>query len=173
MFGLKTISGLKKNFALIEATQKHDQVVAFFYIKTKKFETQQAQKWWVSQSLKEFRNKLNELNINLEIIKTETYKSFFEKIFKQKNISIYWNKTYEPNYLKFDEYLSQQFTSKKIEYKIFKGNILNEFQEIKKGDGTPFKVFTPFWRIAERFYSEKIPIKNKKKYLSAVKSKLF
>ena len=83
MFGLKTISGLK-NFALIEATQKHDQVVAFFLYKDKKFETQQAQKWWVSQSLKEFRNKLNELNINLEIIKTETYKSFFEKSLSKK-----------------------------------------------------------------------------------------
>ena len=170
---LKDDFRIKKNFALIEATQKHDQVVAFFLYKDKKFETQEAQKWWVSQSLKEFRIKLNELNINLEIIKTETYKSFFEKIFKQKNISIYWNKTYEPNYLKFDEYLLQQFTSKKIEYKIFKGNILNEFQEIKKGDGTPFKVFTPFWRTAERFYSEKIPIKNKKVFKCSKKVSYF
>ena len=48
---LKDDFRIKKNFALIEATQKHDQVVAFLY-KDKKFETQQTQKWWVNQSLK-------------------------------------------------------------------------------------------------------------------------
>ena len=39
---------------------------------------------------------------------------------------------------------------------------MNEYQQVKKLDGTPFKVFTPFWRIAEKFYSEKIPPLEKK-----------
>ena len=43
-----------------------------------------------------------------------------------------------------------------------KGNLLNEINEVKKGDGTPFKVFTPFWRHAEKFYLEKVPSKDKK-----------
>jgi len=32
---------------------------------------------------------------------------------------------------------------------------------VKKGDGTPFKVFTPFWRNAEKYYIEKIPAKER------------
>ena len=52
----------------------------------------------------------------------------------------------------------------KINFNIFKGNILNEFNEVKKNDGTPFKVFTPFWRHAEKFYLEKIPTKRKKNF---------
>ena len=56
--------------------------------------------------------------------------------------------------------------------KYFKGNILNEFDEVKKGDGTPFKVFTPFWRNAEKYYLEKIP-KKKKKLLNVKKKPLF
>mgnify|MGYP001313091140 FL=1 len=44
--------------------------------------------------------------------------------------------------------------------KIFKGNILNEIDEVKKGDGTPFKVFTPFWRTAEKIYIGLPPTKN-------------
>ena len=153
---------LQKNLALVEATKNHDQVVAFFLYKRKKFEDQEAQKWWVSKSLQEFKNKLSEYNISLEVIETETYKSFFEKLFKKKNFSIYWNKTYEPNYLKFDSFLSKNFDIKKIKFKIFKGNILNEFEYVKKNDGTPFKVFTPFWRNAEKIYIEKIPPKDKK-----------
>ena len=39
---------------------------------------------------------------------------------------------------------------------------MNEYDEVKKGDGTPFRVFTPFWRVAEKFFLEKIPKKEKK-----------
>ena len=69
----------------------------------------------------------------------------------KKNISIYWNKTYEPNYLQFDKFLIKNFKIYKIDFQIFKGNILNEFEEIKKNDGTPFKVFTPFWKMQKEF----------------------
>ena len=108
---------LQKNLALVEATKNHDQVVAFFLYKRKKFEDQEAQKWWVSKSLQEFKNKLSEYNISLEVIETETYKSFFEKLFKKKNFSIYWNKTYEPNYLKFDSFLSKNFEALEVSLK--------------------------------------------------------
>ncbi len=153
---------LKKNHALIEATSKHDQVVAFFLYKKKKFKDQEAQRWWLSESLKEFRIKLINLNINLEVIITDTYKSFFKKLFSKKNYSIYWNRIYEPNYLKFDEFLIENLQNSGVKFKIFKGNILNEFGEVKKNDGKPFKVFTPYWRNAEKFYLEKIPSKDKK-----------
>ena len=47
---------------------------------------------------------------------------------------------------------------------------MNEYNEIKKNDGNPFKVFTPFWRCAEKFYLEKIPAKEKK--ISRCKKKI-
>ncbi len=159
---LKDDFRLKKNSALIQASQEHSQVVAFFLYKKKKFESQEAQKWWIYKSLGEFKIKLSKFNIKLEIVETDSYKSFFENLLNKKNFSIYWNKTYEPNYLKFDKYLIKKFREREIQYKIFKGNILNEFDEIKKSDETPFRVFTPYWRNAERFYLEKIP-SNKKK----------
>ena len=170
LFWLKDDFRIKKNFALIEATKKHREVVAFFLYKKSKYEGQEAQKWWVSKSLIEFKNKLIEYNINLEIVSIESYKSFFEKLFKKKNFSIYWNRTYEPNYLKFDRFLSENFKKNNLEFNIFKGNILNEFHEVKKNDGTPFKVFTPFWRSAEKFYLEKIP--SKEKTISKCKKKI-
>ena len=113
--------------------------------------------------------KLNSYNINLEIIKTDSYKSFFENLFEKRNFCIYWNKTYEPKYLQFDKFLIKNLKNNGIKFNLFKGNILNEYEEIKKSDGTPFKVFTPFWRNAEKFYLEKIPAKEKK--LSKCKKK--
>ena len=101
-------------------------------LKKKKFENQEAQKWWICKSLEEFKKKLVNYNINLEVITTDSYKSFFQKLFEKKNFSVYWNKTYEPNYIKFDQYLSKNLQIKNIAFKIYKGNILNEFHEVKK-----------------------------------------
>ena len=144
-----------KNDALTYATQNHDHVCALYVFKKKDFNKRSAQLWWLYQSLKNFKKKLNQFNINLEIVEANAYKEVFEKIIKKKNFSIYWNKIYEPEYLIFDKKSSNLLESKKINFKIFKGNILNEVNEIKKGDNTPYKVFTPFWRTAEKFYLDK------------------
>ena len=161
LFWLRDDFRVSKNGGLIEATRNHDQVVVFYLYKENIFKNQQAQKWWLSKSLENFKKDLIKININLEIIQTESFSHFFDKLLKKNNFSLYWNKVYEPDYLKFDNYLSKNLINKKISFKIFKGNLLNELNEIKKNDGTPFKVFTPFWRNAEKYYLEKIPSKLK------------
>jgi len=162
LFWLRDDFRVAKNNGLIEATRNHEHVVVFYLYKKLKYDNQEAQKWWLNKSLINFQKILNNFNINLEIIKTDSFKIFFDKLFKKNDISLYWNKVYEPDYIKFDKYLLKNLKSKKISYKICKGNVLNEINEVKKSDGTPFKVFTPFWRNAERYYIEKIPPKEKK-----------
>ena len=66
---------------------------------------------------------------------------------------------YEPDIINTGKQIRDQFIKKEINYKYFKGNILIEFQDVTKNDGTPFKVFTPFWKNAEQKYLEKIPSK--------------
>ena len=161
LFWLRDDFRVSKNNGLIEATFNHDQVVVFYLYKKDTYKDQEAQKWWLSRSLVNFREQLSNYNITLEIVETESFKFFFDNLIKKKNFTIYWNKVYEPDYLKFDEYLIRIFQNKNIQHKRFKGNALNEIDEIKKSDGTPFKVFTPFWRTAEKYYFEKIPSKEK------------
>tara|TARA_Y100000817_G_scaffold314306_1_gene312721 strand:- start:2542 stop:3942 length:1401 start_codon:yes stop_codon:yes gene_type:complete len=161
LFWLRDDFRVNRNDGLIEATKNHDQVLVFFLYKKMTYKDQEAQKWWLSKSLKNFQKTLNNLNINLEIIETNSFKIFFDDLFKKRDFSFYWNRVYEPNYLKFDEYLSNNLKKNNISFKRFRGNALNEIDEIKKSDGTPFKVFTPFWRNAEKYYVEKIPLKEK------------
>ena len=68
-----------KNFGLIEATRNHEQVVVFYLYKKEIYKNQEAQKWWLSKSLLNFK-KLEDLNINLEIIETDSFHSFFERL---------------------------------------------------------------------------------------------
>ena len=175
LFWLRDDFRVLKNDGLAEATKNHQQVVVFYLYKKEAYKNQEAQKWWLSKSLQNFQKKLNSLNINLEIIETSSFKIFFDKLIKKKNFNIYWNKVYEPNFLRFDEYLSNNLRSKNISFKIFRGNALNEIGEIKKNDGTPFKVFTPFWKNAEKYYIEKIPpkkneVKKRKKKINYFKN---
>ena len=72
---------------------------------------------------------------------------------------IYWNKIYEPDVISLGKKIRDKLIHNKIDYKYFKGNILNEFQSVTKNDGTPFKVFTPFWRTAEKIYINSVPVK--------------
>ena len=95
LFWLRDDFRIKKNPGLYEATKNHDEVVVFYLYKKILYQNQQAQKWWLSKSLLYFQKKLNSLNIGIEIIKTDSYKIFFDQLFKKKNISVYWNKVYE------------------------------------------------------------------------------
>ncbi len=157
-----------KNSALSYASKNHDYVNAVYIYKDNIFKkTREAQRWWLYKSLINFKKKLDKKNINLEIIESSSYQKCFDS-FTNTNFSIYWNKVYEPSYLSFDKKISNLLAQKNISFKIFKGNILNENDEIKKSDGTPFKVFTPFWKNAEKFFLEKefkkdSSIKDKKK----------
>ena len=162
LFWLRDDFRITKNDGLIEATINHDQVVVFYLYKEETYKDQEAQKWWLSKSLSNFKKKLDSLKINLEIVRSNSFKIFFDELVKKQDFTIYWNKVYEPEYLKFDKYLSNILENRNISFKRFKGNSLNEIDEIKKNDGSPFKVFTPFWRNAEKYYIEKIPSKEKK-----------
>ena len=150
---------LSDNSALSYASVNHDFVSVLYIFNNEYFDgKREAQKWWISKSLESLDDDLKKLNINLEIVISDELK-FFSKI-KDKNISIYWNKVYEPNQLEIDKKIINDLEKKNIKYKLFKGNILNEYQSITKKDGTPFKVFSPFWRHAEQIYLDRVPKKN-------------
>ena len=150
---------IKNNDALTYATNQHDIVTAVFIFNSNIFDhKREAQKWWVSKSLENFKSDLKKLNIGLEIIKDDAI-NFFSKIKSSSKISVYWNKVYEPTELENDKKIVADFSKKNIDFKFFKGNVLNEYDKITKNDGTPFKVYSPFWRNAEQFYLERLPDK--------------
>ena len=84
LFWLRDDFRITKNYGLAEATKNHDQVVVFYLYKKSTYNNQEAQKWWLSKSLINFQKKLNDFNINLEIIKTDSFKVFFDKLLKKK-----------------------------------------------------------------------------------------
>ena len=160
IFWIREDFRIENNPALSFATQNHDNVIALYIYNNNDFDNKrEAQKWWVYKSLETLKKELSDYKINLEIVKGDELE-IFSKFNKKDKLSVYWNKIYEPEVIAKGKKIRDLFIKNEINYKYFKGNILNEFQEITKNDGTPFKVFTPFWRNAEQVYLNKPLSKN-------------
>ncbi len=160
IFWIREDFRIENNPALSFATQYHDNVIALYIYNNNDFDNKrEAQKWWVFKSLETLKKELSDYKINLEIVKGDELE-IFSKFNKKDKLSVYWNKIYEPDVIAKGKKIRDLFIKNKINYKYFKGNVLNEFQEITKNDGTPFKVFTPFWRNAEQVYLNQPPSKN-------------
>ena len=84
LFWLRDDFRISRNNGLAEASRNHDQVVAFFLYKKLTYKYKEAQKWWLSKSLSNFKQKLSGLNISLQTIETESFKLFFDGLLKKK-----------------------------------------------------------------------------------------
>ena len=101
-----------------------------------------ASKVWLNSSLK-YLNK--QLNGNLIILKGDPKECFDQLInfFDVQEIS--WNRCYEPWIIERDKKL-KIYLNERIKVNSFNGSLLWEPWKILKKDGTPYKVFTPFFK---------------------------
>ena len=112
-------------------------------INSKEFSMGAASKWWLFQSLKSLNDSLNG---NLHIFKGDP-KEIFEKITSEHEINhISWNRCYEPWRIQRDKELKNSLELKNIHVESFSGSLLWEPWNISKDDGTPYRVFTPFYK---------------------------
>ena len=101
-----------------------------------------ASKVWLNASLK-YLNK--QLDGNLIILKGDPKECFDQLIdfFDVKEVS--WNRSYEPWIVKRDKDL-KTYLKRKVNVNSCNGSLLWEPWEVLKNDGTPYKVFTPFYK---------------------------
>ncbi len=102
-----------------------------------------ASRWWLHHSLADLNKSLDgKLNLYVgdaaEIIPT---------IVKQHQAAgVYWNRCYEPWRVERDSKIKAALINQGIEAKSFNGSLLWEPNQIAKKDGTPYRVFTPFYK---------------------------
>ncbi len=63
-----------------------------------------------------------------------------------KASGVYWNRCYEPWHISRDARIKQSLKEDGIEAHSFNGSLLWEPWDVLKEDGTPYRVFTPFYR---------------------------
>ncbi len=99
-----------------------------------------ASRQWLHHSLRALNKSLGG---KLHIFKGDPF-LIFEQLLETNTIKgIFWNRCYEPWRMTRDASLKDQLP---IETISFNGSLLWEPWQVLKGDGTPYKVFTPFYR---------------------------
>ena len=136
--------------ALIEDDNK--EKLAIYIYEEETYLSCESQKWWLAKSLEIFQKKLENLKISLDVIHENTTKTFKKLISNNSFNRIYWNKSCHVNDNITEEGIKKILKENNVFYKEFEANLLNPVEKIKKDDGTPFKVFTHYWKKAEQNY---------------------
>jgi len=140
---------LGDNRALYEAAKTHDRVVPI-YIHAPDEEGAgapgAASKLWLHQSLNALNQSLENNNCSLIVASGESLAVLRLWIEKTKAQSVFWNRVYEPDMIARDEAVELGLDDDGVAVKSFAGSTIVEPAAALKQDGTPYKVFTPFWK---------------------------
>jgi deoxyribodipyrimidine photo-lyase len=136
---------LSDNPALLAASQQGKIVAVYILDKASEWSRGKASNWWLHHSLSALNKSLNG---NLWILSGDPTK-LLPDFAKQHSAShIYWNRCYEPSTLHSDNKTKEKLSGAGLVVKNFNSSLLWEPWENLKQDGTPYKIFTPFYKHA-------------------------
>ena len=136
---------LADNPALYEAAQ-HDPVLPIFILDDHNagdYALGAASRWWLYYSLNSLKK---DLKNSLQIFEGDPQQILQVLIEKYGVKKVFWNRCYEPWRVKRDKRIKSVLEHQGVEVNSYNGSLLWEPWEIKKKDGTPYKVFTPYFR---------------------------
>ena len=130
----------------LETAAEFDAVLPIYILddeNSQEFKMGSASRWWLHNSLQSLNESLDgKLSIysqNPEIVIQELLKKYEVK-------AVFWNRCYEPWRIDRDIDIKAYLDDKNIENKSFNSHLLWEPWEISKDDGTPYRVFTPYYK---------------------------
>jgi deoxyribodipyrimidine photo-lyase len=106
--------------------------------------------WWLHHSLGALDRSLDAVGSRLVVRRGESLANLRSLAEATKATHVFWNRLYEPASVARDTAVKQALREDGLRVESFNGSLLFEPWEIKKGDGGPFRVFTPFWNACRR-----------------------
>ena len=133
---------LSDNPSLTEAS-KAGHIIPIYIADETDLHTDSAQNWWLQKSLEKLKKSLDN---NLYFFKGD-YKDIITSIISENDIQgVYWNRSYDPYSIQRDKDLKLYLEENNIEVKTFNSLLLWEPWQVAKPDGSPYRVFSPFYR---------------------------
>ena len=134
---------LHDNPSLYLAAQDGIVLPIFIFDTYNKYQIGSASKLWLHHSLISLQQSLKG---NLYIFLGNPQDILLRLSYKYQIDSIYWNRCYEPWQIKRDKLIKKELENRSIIIRSFNSSLLWEPWNILKKDGTPYKVFTPFYQ---------------------------
>ncbi len=105
-----------------------------------------ASRWWLHQSLAALASALGKLGSRLIIRCGPTLPALLEVAGESQAEGIVWNRRYEPSVIERDSLVKAELKAHGLAAASFNASLLVEPWALKTKTGTPYQVFTPFWR---------------------------
>ena len=121
----------------------------------------------IYQMLENIQQKLQTSEASIRIFHGSV-KQAFETLTSEYDLKkVFCNRDYEPYALQRDAEIRDFLNSKNIEFHSYKDQVIFEWNEVLKADGTPYTVFTPYSRVWKKQLSEiQIPVYPTEKYFA-------
>ncbi len=145
----------------IQAAKKHGGPVIFTFVydpeKTRHYGA--ASRWWLHHSLTALQKSLNDLGAKLLVQRGKTQEVLLALAQENKADTIVCSRQYEPHEIALEKTLYSLCTDNGIVFKRYTGYLQFEPETIATQSGSPYKVFTPFWRRCNACWQSSTPIK--------------
>ncbi|MGB5338227.1 MAG: deoxyribodipyrimidine photo-lyase [Gammaproteobacteria bacterium] len=105
-----------------------------------------ASAWWLHHSLVALEKALRQCGSDLIVLAGDTQQQLLKLVETTGAQGIYWNRCYEPAFIKRDGVLKKTLRQQGLDTHSFNGALLREPWDNLKKDATPYRVFTPFWK---------------------------
>ncbi|MAV29041.1 MAG: deoxyribodipyrimidine photolyase [Legionellales bacterium] len=102
-----------------------------------------ASRWWLYQSLRDLHTRLDG---GLSIFTGSMLEVVSDLIARFPIQGVFWNHRYDAYHRRQADSVTELLRQKGIAARSFNGSLLWEPWSVRKDDGTPYKVFTPFYR---------------------------
>ncbi|MDQ8003620.1 MAG: deoxyribodipyrimidine photo-lyase [Pedobacter sp.] len=101
---------------------------------------------FIHQQLSKINDKLINIGSSL-LVKYDTPENAWQEIINEFKVdAVYTNHDYEPYARKRDKAIAEFLNQNNIAFHTFKDQVIFEKKEVQKADGTPYTVFTPYYK---------------------------
>ena len=111
----------------------------------------EASRWWLHNSLQALDASLDG---NLKFFRGDAGTIIKQLAADTNARGVFWNRCYEPWRVERDQQIEAKLAEQGIDVEVTNGSLLCEPENALKKDGTPYRVFTPYYRST---YAEGIP----------------
>jgi deoxyribodipyrimidine photo-lyase len=105
-----------------------------------------ASHWWLHHSLAALAADLGKLGLRLILRRGRAQECLNELIAETGAAGVVWNRCYEPFAVARDKAIKSTLEARGLAARSFNANLLFEPWTVASKSGTPFRVFTPFWK---------------------------
>ena len=137
---------IKDNPALIQALNECERVGLVYIVEDPvdhPWKMGGASRWWLHHSLKALQD--HNPNMHLNLLRGSSLEKLEECIEEWGSEAVYWNRCYDPYSIARDKAIKSEL-SKSINVTSLNGSLIKEPWEVLKKDGTPYLVYTAFWK---------------------------